>query len=66
MPDYETVSMCDGCRIVFPNKAIKSMAKDSKDRKERVKIHQSTIKTQCPDCGREISHLLDDGYWLRT
>ena len=66
MPDYETVSMCDDCRLVFPNRAVRAVAKDSKDRKERIISQQSTITIKCPECGKEITHLLDDCYWVRV
>lgn len=66
MPDYVTASMCDDCKLVFPNGVAKVSAKDHKDREERFRSHQSTIETKCPECGKKITHLLDDCYWMRV
>ena len=60
MEEYETVSMCDDCRIVFPNGAMR------KDIISPVKLAGLVWKSNCPKCGKEITTLLDDCYWLRV
>lgn len=62
MAEYVTVSLCEDCRLVFPNGAMKVEG----DYKKQVQVQGSIVTTRCPECGKEITTLLDNGYWART
>lgn len=62
MATYTTVSICEDCKIVYPNRFI-NVEGDYKKQREKMKNNVST--SHCPECGKEITTLLDDGYWIR-
>jgi len=63
MAAYATVSICEDCKIVFPNGAMK-VEGDYKE--QRGNIKNCTATSRCPECGKEITTLLDTGYWVRV
>ena len=63
MAAYETVSVCEDCKLVFPNRAVKVEGNLKEKRKSFVR---SYAKARCPECGKEINTLIDTGYWIRV
>ena len=63
MGTYESVSFCEDCKLVFRNRAIKVEGDYKQVRKN---ITNVTAKAPCPECGKEITTLVDTGYWLKV
>ena len=67
MTEYITVSMCQDCKLIFPNDAMKVEG----DYKQHIHnktsdAHGCAIKVTCPECGREIETYFDNLYWSRV
>ena len=60
---YVTVSICEDCKVVFPNRAIRFEGDLQAAKKSVVNV---TVASHCPECGKEITTLVDTGYWLRV
>ena len=63
MAAYVTVSMCEDCKIVFPNGFMKV---EGDYQKQRENMKDNVSNSTCPECGKKITTLVDDGYWIRT
>ena len=62
MAEYVTVSMCDDCRLVFPNGAMR--VDETSNR--HLEIRGVVATADCPECGKGITTLVDTGYWAKV